>query len=331
MPVRNCNTSLTGIKSVKSAFFSKFCELLLRRSFHGESGLTAAGTFARMRKSGTAAVDSGAVAEISELGFTVPVMVVPSEAMRMGAEDFVLAKSVGVLDNVVAEEAGEPPAATGVTGRELFSEELLLELGDPVGISRGGRQKIEMKKIKNESNLQVTFSKRRFGLFKKASELCTLCGAEILMIVFSPGGKAFSFGHPSVRELIHRFLNVNHNSLIPHQTNYNLQLVESRPDRNIQYLNEMLTQVLARQKKAKHNRMTLDMVRQSREERGKSWYEKDVKELDLNETDNLICALQDVKKTFVSEMSDYPQLNVSHQSYMGESFVFGGGRNVDEI
>ncbi|XP_010421667.1 PREDICTED: agamous-like MADS-box protein AGL62 [Camelina sativa] len=195
--------------------------------------------------------------------------------------------------------------------------------------SNKGRQKIEMKKIKNESNLQVTFSKRRFGLFKKASELCTLCGAEILMIVFSPGGKAFSFGHPGVKELIHRFLNVNHNSLIPHQPNYNQQLAESCLDRNIQYLNEMLTQVLARQEKAKHNRMALDMVRQSREERGKSWYEKDVKELDLNETDNLICALQDVKKKVVSEMSDYPQLNVSHQSYMGETFVFGGGRNVD--
>lgn len=109
--------------------------------------------------------------------------------------------------------------------------------------SNKGRQKIEMKKMQNESNLQVTFSKRRFGLFKKASELCTLCGAEILMIVFSPGGKVFSFGHPGVKDLIDRFLRLNHSSIIPHQQNNNLQLVETRPDRNIEYLNEILTKV----------------------------------------------------------------------------------------
>ncbi|KAH1228055.1 Agamous-like MADS-box protein AGL62 [Glycine max] len=40
-----------------------------------------------------------------------------------------------------------------------------------------GRQKIEMKKMRNESNLRVTFSKRRTGVFKKASELATLCGS----------------------------------------------------------------------------------------------------------------------------------------------------------
>ena len=109
--------------------------------------------------------------------------------------------------------------------------------------STKGRQKIEMKKMENESNLQVTFSKRRFGLFKKASELCTLSGAEILLIVFSPGGKVFSFGHPSVQELIHRISNPNHNSAIVHHQNNNLQLVETRPDRNIQYLNNILTEV----------------------------------------------------------------------------------------
>ncbi|KAL7236244.1 hypothetical protein ACSBR1_019496 [Camellia fascicularis] len=36
-----------------------------------------------------------------------------------------------------------------------------------------------MTKMENESNLQVTFSKRRSGLFKKASELSILCGAEV--------------------------------------------------------------------------------------------------------------------------------------------------------
>ncbi|CAL5209786.1 unnamed protein product [Lathyrus oleraceus] len=69
-----------------------------------------------------------------------------------------------------------------------------------------GRQKIEMKKMSNESNLQVTFSKRRSGLFKKANELYTLCDADIALIVLSPGGKVFSFGHPHVDTVIDRYL-----------------------------------------------------------------------------------------------------------------------------
>ena len=69
-----------------------------------------------------------------------------------------------------------------------------------------GRQRIEIKKMSNEANLQVTFSKRRSGLFKKASELSTLCGASVALVVFSPGKKVFSFGHPSVDGVIERYL-----------------------------------------------------------------------------------------------------------------------------
>ncbi|KAL4318938.1 hypothetical protein GQ457_18G013720 [Hibiscus cannabinus] len=61
-----------------------------------------------------------------------------------------------------------------------------------------GRQKVEMVKMTNESHLLVTFSKRRAGLFKKASELSTLCVAEVVIVVFSPGKKVYTFGHPSV-------------------------------------------------------------------------------------------------------------------------------------
>ncbi|KAI0515889.1 hypothetical protein KFK09_008557 [Dendrobium nobile] len=71
-----------------------------------------------------------------------------------------------------------------------------------------GRNKIEIKRIDKEANRQVCFSKRRQGLFKKANELCTLCGAEVTIIVFSIAGKPYSFGHPSVDHVLQRFLNV---------------------------------------------------------------------------------------------------------------------------
>ncbi|KAF3774608.1 Agamous-like MADS-box protein [Nymphaea thermarum] len=54
-----------------------------------------------------------------------------------------------------------------------------------------GRGKIEIKKIENVTTRQVTFSKRRVGLLKKAKELAVLCDAEIAVIVFSSTGRLF--------------------------------------------------------------------------------------------------------------------------------------------
>jgi hypothetical protein len=66
------------------------------------------------------------------------------------------------------------------------------------GKKNQGRRKIEMKRMTNDSNMQVTISKRRSELLKKASELSTLCGANVSLVVLSPGGEVFSFGHPNV-------------------------------------------------------------------------------------------------------------------------------------
>ncbi|GJX14995.1 agamous-like MADS-box protein AGL62 [Tanacetum coccineum] len=67
-----------------------------------------------------------------------------------------------------------------------------------------GRKKIEIKKIEKNQSLQVTFSKRRTGLFKKASELCVLTGAQVAIFVNSPAGRMYVFGHPHVDALIER-------------------------------------------------------------------------------------------------------------------------------
>ncbi|KAK4271814.1 hypothetical protein QN277_020449 [Acacia crassicarpa] len=69
-----------------------------------------------------------------------------------------------------------------------------------------GRRKIKMEIVKDAASRLVTFSKRRNGLFKKANELAILCGVELAIVVFSPGGKPFSFGHPSVNAVTQRFL-----------------------------------------------------------------------------------------------------------------------------
>ncbi|XP_012835329.1 PREDICTED: agamous-like MADS-box protein AGL62 [Erythranthe guttata] len=83
---------------------------------------------------------------------------------------------------------------------------MLRENGSTVKKTTQGRKKIEIKKIENLSNRQVTFSKRRVGLFKKASELCILSGAQIAIIVHSLGKRVFSFGHPTADSVVDRYL-----------------------------------------------------------------------------------------------------------------------------
>ncbi|XP_022955282.1 MADS-box protein J2-like isoform X1 [Cucurbita moschata] len=56
-----------------------------------------------------------------------------------------------------------------------------------------GRGRVELKRIENKINRQVTFAKRRNGLLKKAYELSVLCDAEVALIIFSNRGKLFEF------------------------------------------------------------------------------------------------------------------------------------------
>ncbi|KAL5565411.1 hypothetical protein UlMin_028575 [Ulmus minor] len=56
-----------------------------------------------------------------------------------------------------------------------------------------GAGKTQMRRIENPKSRQVTFSKRRSGLLKKAFELYVLCDAEVALIIFSPRGKHHDF------------------------------------------------------------------------------------------------------------------------------------------
>lgn len=50
-----------------------------------------------------------------------------------------------------------------------------------------------IRRIDNSTSRQVTFSKRRNGLLKKAKELAILCDAEVGVVIFSSTGKLYDF------------------------------------------------------------------------------------------------------------------------------------------
>nr|CAD47850.1 MADS-box protein FUL-b [Brassica oleracea var. botrytis] len=65
-----------------------------------------------------------------------------------------------------------------------------------------GRGRVQLKRIENKINRQVTFSKRRSGLLKKAHEISVLCDAEVALVIFSSKGKLFEYSTDSCMERI---------------------------------------------------------------------------------------------------------------------------------
>ncbi|KAG2665903.1 hypothetical protein I3843_15G026500 [Carya illinoinensis] len=60
-----------------------------------------------------------------------------------------------------------------------------------------GRGKIEIKRIENSSNRQVTYSKRRNGIIKKAKEISVLCDAKVSLVIIGSSGKMHDYCSPS--------------------------------------------------------------------------------------------------------------------------------------
>lgn len=67
------------------------------------------------------------------------------------------------------------------------------------------RERIKIRKIDNITARQVTFSKRRRGLLKKAEELAVLCDAQVAIIIFSATGKLYEFASSSMGDILGKY------------------------------------------------------------------------------------------------------------------------------
>ncbi|CAL9238009.1 unnamed protein product [Arabidopsis halleri] len=75
----------------------------------------------------------------------------------------------------------------------------------------GTKRKIEIKLIENKNMRSVAFTKRRNGLFRKASELCLLSPGTQIAILATPlssnsHASFYSFGHSSVDHVVSSLL-----------------------------------------------------------------------------------------------------------------------------
>ncbi|XP_043692817.1 agamous-like MADS-box protein AGL62 [Telopea speciosissima] len=183
-----------------------------------------------------------------------------------------------------------------------------------------GRQKIEIKRINCDTSRQVTFSKRRSGLFKKASELCTLCGAEIAILVFSPAGKVFSFGHPSVESIIDRFLTENN---LPTEAAA-LPLVDAHCGASVRELNQQYTQVLNLMEIEKKRAETLYQSTPEAKQ-GDPWWEAPIENMGLLELHQLKAFMEELKKNMKKRVDELVATDTLNPNYASSIIPYGDG------
>ncbi|XP_028316713.1 myocyte-specific enhancer factor 2D homolog isoform X2 [Gouania willdenowi] len=86
-----------------------------------------------------------------------------------------------------------------------------------------GRKKIQIQRITDERNRQVTFTKRKFGLMKKAYELSVLCDCEIALIIFNHANKLFQYASTDMDKVLLKYTEYNE----PHESRTNADIIET--------------------------------------------------------------------------------------------------------
>lgn len=157
-----------------------------------------------------------------------------------------------------------------------------------------GRQKIEIKKLEDGNSRQVTFSKRRTGLFKKASELCVLCGANIGIIVFSPNGKPFVFGHPNIDAILGRYLLGKTTFQDPEEADTATSGTTSA--QYFEEFNEDCQEAMEKLQEEKNRTKEIEQEKEERKNKGGFWWDDlAIDEMGLDELEAYFSAMQELR------------------------------------
>ncbi|XP_066504133.1 myocyte-specific enhancer factor 2B isoform X2 [Hoplias malabaricus] len=86
-----------------------------------------------------------------------------------------------------------------------------------------GRKKIQISRILDQRNRQVTFTKRKFGLMKKAYELSVLCDCEIALIIFNSTNRLFQYASTDMDKVLLKYTEYSE----PHESRTNTDILET--------------------------------------------------------------------------------------------------------
>ncbi|OAY23673.1 agamous-like MADS-box protein AGL62 [Manihot esculenta] len=190
----------------------------------------------------------------------------------------------------------------------------------PLRKSRG-RRKIEIKKVEKENRRCVTFSKRKSGMFKKATELSTLCGAEVAVILFSEHGKAFSCGNPNMDKVLDRYLAETE------EGEYNSCVLESGSNGDI------VTQTLQKQEYEKSLRRLEEMKRalkmvekkSNNVKKGEFWWDLPMDNMEKEELEGYKESLEELKKNVMARIEVMAAHHAAGESSIINQFIDHNG------
>ncbi|KAL4560929.1 hypothetical protein LXL04_033085 [Taraxacum kok-saghyz] len=184
-----------------------------------------------------------------------------------------------------------------------------------------GKQKIKIKKIEDPNPRQVTFSKRRTGLFKKAAEICVLTGAQIAILVSSPSGRVYAFRHPNSDVLFDRYL--NNDNKVATATNHTepetASTENNQPPLPINEFNQHYVEVSRQVEAEKKRRETIPA--------SSGWYNEPVNGLNAEELQAYLCSLGELKNKVLTRADELMMINKSGAFFSSNAYDIGWNEN----
>lgn len=155
-----------------------------------------------------------------------------------------------------------------------------------------GRQKIELKQIEKNEDRLITFSKRRAGMYKKATEISTLCGVETGLLVFSPSGRPYAYGIPSLEAVVARIL-PQMKCPPPSDMTTGSYLVKAPNKARVDEMNAFFDELSAELERLRKEGEGL--VRMKREIQADCWWDVVIEDLKAHEVEQFISTMEELK------------------------------------
>ncbi|CAK8541216.1 unnamed protein product [Lathyrus sativus] len=156
---------------------------------------------------------------------------------------------------------------------------------------------LTMKKPEKEGGRQTTFSSRKLGLFKKATELCILSNAQAAITVSSPAGKLFSFGHPNADTIIDNYVN----GTMEFEVKNSSEKSYSFEEYNRQY-EEALKKLELEKKKLEELKIFEDVLKSD------DWWNDPIDDMSSEELEQFIVCLDELRIKFVKKTEELAKM-----------------------